>query len=108
METLVETLTLLKNARELISNEENWTYGSYSRSIDGGTAIPSSTDAVCWCSIGALRKFGAWDSVNDAMFELMVAMPEDYRQSVATFNDSHTHAEVLALFDKAIANMSLK
>lgn len=104
----MKTLTLLKKARKLISKEENWTYGSLARSIDGGSAIPNSTDAVCWCSVGALRKFVELDFIHDAVDELILAMPESDRQSATNFNDSHTHVEVLALFDKAIANMSLK
>lgn len=104
----MKTLTLLKKARKVISKEENWTRGELARNFNGGAAVPNSTDAVCWCSMGAMRKFVELDFITPALDELILAMPIGYRQSVVTFEDSHTHAEVLALFDKAIENLSSK
>lgn len=104
----MKTLTLLKKARHLISKEENWTKFAFAKDANGVETASKGNDAICWCSIGAMRKFVGLDFCTDALGELMLAMPEDCRQSVGAFNDSHTHAEVLALFDKAIENTSLK
>lgn len=95
----MNTLDALKKARELIKDPSNWTQRASARNSAGESRSPSSSSACCWCASGALEKvcnkffIGPWDALS--RFTKM--------QTVITFNDSHTHAEVLALFDKAIA-----
>ena len=60
--------------------------------------------------MGAMRKFGGWGNdqvlhaqaaLHDAALDLGVA-------GIAVFNDTHTHAEVLGLFDKAVTALERK
>lgn len=98
-------------ARALIDSPEKWTTGALARNVEGQ---PSSfSEATCFCSIGALRKIRsdtARDNI-DGMFSLFqeavdvlteVLYDRGLPRDIAFFNDSHTHAEVLALFDEAI------
>ena len=91
----------LRAARALISNPDNWTQGKFARDWTGKETTPSATDAFCWCAVGALEKVGS----NAEPFKaLRWSLPTGCR-SISSFNDSHHHAEVLALFDKAIAEL---
>ena len=60
---------------------------------------------MCWCASGAINKAagtdpGSYVLVHGALDELEYVMGNC---GLATFNDGHTHADVLELFDRAIA-----
>ena len=105
---------ILVAARKLIEKEENWTKGGYARNSKGLlVADCTGPEAVCWCALGALRnvtKTGPLDySVGaGARFEAIVKLLEliPRYDGLAEWQDEpeRTHAEVLALFDKAISN----
>lgn len=103
-------LDVLVAARELISVPERWTRGSYARDIDGRQRGAKSDYATCWCASGAIERvagdatfFGLQDKAWKALASLSGG-------SVATFNDDQrtTHADVLELFDRAIADERAK
>lgn len=89
-------------ARAKIADPANWTQHDYARRKCGYAVNPTSTYAECWCAIGALAAV-IGDTVRAEKsvpyFELRDAMGLD----IDDFNDTHTHAEVLAKFDEAIA-----
>lgn len=92
---------ILIAARQKITPPQCWTQGAASRDATGKQAMIGDV-AVSWCLIGAVREVsysGELDSADDAI----AMMREAAQGSVADFNDTHTHQEVLALFDKAIA-----
>jgi len=89
--------TLIK-ARELISKPENWTQRAAARTASGHRTSALSTNAVCYCAMGALLKISPLYQGSRHIDMLAKAMDD----SVAYYNDTHTHAEVLAMFDKAI------
>lgn len=93
---------LLVKGRELISDEKRWTKGAFARDGNGHSLNPWNITAVCFCSIGALqRTHSKTDSTfHGAMAALDKAMSED---GVIYFNDTQTHSEVLAAWDRAIA-----
>jgi hypothetical protein len=94
-------LDKLRAARALISDPAKWTQGTIARDWTGKQTTADSIDAFCWCAIGALEKVAS----NAEPFKLLKwSMPSGYR-SIVSFNDSHTHDEVLALFDKTIAKL---
>lgn len=101
------TLEVLQAAREKIEDPDNWTQGEYA--VDGGEMRcgPTSFRAYAYCSIGALCAVTGRGAVRAmshpsyAALERFALMP--HGASLPDFNDSHTHAEVLAMFDKAIA-----
>ncbi|MCQ8277956.1 hypothetical protein NFI95_05790 [Acetobacteraceae bacterium KSS8] len=93
--------TLIK-ARDLIAVPERWTQRSYARTAAGATIGPKELPAVCWCSSGAiLRTENSWPRRFAAEEVLGAAMGD----SIVFFNDTHTHAEVIAAFDRAIASI---
>lgn len=107
----MNTLEVLIAARKVIEKPENWTQGTMVRDIYGEAIFIHSSRAVCFCAMGALHKVigdtsDEWlNVVDDAAATLASAARVD---TVAGFNDIHTHAEVLALFDKAIETEKAK
>lgn len=104
----MDKLTILKGTRELLSVESRWTQKLYARRADGSGASVTSPFASCWCLVGAADKValdlkgyvGLLDDVLDSLrAEIGVG------ESLTRFNDSHSHAEVLALLDRAIAKV---
>ena len=94
------TLKMLKAAREMISGRHRWIRGAVAMSIANQHVLPWEPDAVCWCSLGALQKTGAKSKLYCRSFALLA---EQMDMNVAGYNDTHTHAEVMAAFDRAIA-----
>ncbi len=95
-------LETLKAARKLITPKKNWTRGSIAR--NGATGRPvkvGSSLATCWCMEGAIRKVNPYCAFNLLVRE--TGMPTPF-----IFNDQHTHPEVLAAFDEAIAKLEVK
>jgi len=93
-----EIKQVLIKARNLISKPENWTQRAVARTPEGHRTSALSTNAVCYCAMGALIKIYPLYQGSRHIGVLAKAMGAD----VAYYNDNHTHAEVLAMFDKAI------
>lgn len=104
---------VLEHARFLITHPEHWTQGAYARDKNGLWVFSWAPEAHCLCSLGALR--AAAGHLSDAfvadfeVYEEAALLQEAAKQlgyggptDTAHFNDNHTHAEVLAMFDKAI------
>ena len=101
---------LLKSPRALIEKPENWVKGTYSCHVEG---------RPCYCMLGALDQ--AVDNNQDddlyvgsplhqtAHNALLDALVDSYTDvgTVPDFNDAPTttHADVLKVYDLAIANM---
>lgn len=97
----MNTHEILKAARAKIERPECWTQDVFARDRSGDCVHVLSPNAVCWCSVGACKAvvvadFNYFCAALDALADAM-GTPE-----VADFNDTHTHAEVLGAFDKAI------
>lgn len=84
-------LDILIEGRALIDTPDKWTQGSY---FEGDKR----------CSDGALRK-ACWGATNtfNVYYLAYIRLAHAMGSSVCGFNDTHTHAEVLAAFDQAIA-----
>ena len=93
-------LAALKAARGLIADPARWTKGVSARNANGVAVPPISTDACRWCTVGALDRVRANDATRVA---LSLALPT-YHHSLIMYNDitTRTHADILALFDRAI------
>lgn len=87
---------VLKAGRTLISSPLSWTQGAFARDKFGKEVDPDRLTACCWDSNGALAIAGP--PYKRARLLLSMQM----QPGIATFNDSHTHEEVLAAWDKAI------
>lgn len=106
----MRTLVVLKAARATIEDPVHWVKGRFSRMVN---------DRVCYCAVGAVAEtLGNVDGgsvtlsleLTKVLETLAQALPPSTaRPSTApvhrltAFNDSSTHAQVLALFDRAIA-----
>lgn len=96
--TVTDTLTRLRALRELLSAPERWTQGVFSRDAKNRYVFFNSSRACKWDLWGGWEKLGGF--VQDPA--LIQALGTD---AVSTFNDTHTHAEVIALIDGAIGRM---
>ena len=95
----------LTRVRKRIEKPENWTQGAAARIWPKGSPVSvSSPRAKCWCLAGAtFREASAYplDAASEAENKLYRMAEFD----VAFWNDTHTHAEVLALLDEAIEEL---
>ena len=93
------TKEALIKARKLIEKPENWTKGEPARNTEGIRVNPTSEEAVCWCSLGAL--VAVEDGLSVFTYDALAPYMKDY---IPAFNDSvnTTHADILEAFDKAI------
>lgn len=100
---------VLRKARALIEKPENWTQGVEARNVHGEDVSVLSHEACRWSLIGAVRYVVCSGDSYDS--ELSRAARQALRKAggmallsdAYDFNDTHTHAEVLSLFDRAIA-----
>jgi hypothetical protein len=106
-------IQILRNARALIAR--GWCIGNQGLNCDGNYVEPWDTDAVRWCALGALNaQHGSYRFMrgqDDAMKALVMALPPQYRPDqfgIADYNNSHTQADVLALYDRAIVRLASK
>lgn len=114
MTTRVKTpLEILIEARELISVPERWTQGDYARDREGkGLIDHPSIKPVCYCTLGACTAIeelhniheGGLDPSRAIMSILLKALDNlvEKPTTIDDYNDTHTHEEILTLFDKAI------
>jgi hypothetical protein len=99
MKTVLETL---EAARKLITPEDAWIQGKMACDAAGNICSDVSPQAVQFCSMGAIEN-AAGDSSSAFRETLYAVMDKACGMRYEAFNDTHTHAEVLAAFDVAIA-----
>ena len=95
----------LRAAKARIATPDKWTQGDYSAEVHG---------IQCFCALGALgEEDEEFLECPDAVMFLREALPAEWLAKskygtmengspIAEFNDSHTHADVMSLFDRAI------
>jgi hypothetical protein len=98
-------LETLRAARQLITDPAKWTQGDYARDADGIDVAPEDEDAVCFCSYGAIASICGLNEDLPPFRHLHNVCGRMFKMSVIDLNDTHSHAEVLALFDAAIAEL---
>ena len=99
---MTQVTQILQAARNLISKRENWTQDYFARAADGSGVYSQSDNAVCWCSLGALNRVSPPDEGSQAGKQAKVFLREAMGGPIASFNDTHTHEEVIAAWDEAI------
>lgn len=97
------TKQTLEAARALIADKAHWTQGSVSMDMLDRVRHPRHPAACRWCATGAVVKAAAgsnyvFERCLGALHMSLVGF-----QSIESFNDTHTHDEVLQLFDAAIS-----
>lgn len=102
-----DVTALLKAARKQIERPESWTQGHYARDASARKVHALDPTATRWCASGALavvnNGFGAVELDALEMLGRVLENGVYGNRTVADYNDSCTHEEVLALFDDAIA-----
>jgi len=91
----------LRQAKSLINTPEKWTKGWYWKGSDGDDISRlevAKHSAAKMCSLGAL-----YVADGPAEGHAISILESVTGHLIAAFNDSHTHAEVMAKFDEAIA-----
>jgi len=104
---LLEDLTA---AKALIENPENWIQDELSQDSEGRKVAVTDTNATCFCSMGAFVHYlhGKPQAherdlpVVAALDEASVKVSGDADMNIVTFNDTHSHAEVMAVWNNAI------
>lgn len=96
----------LRAAKALIDTPEKWTKGCNARAFDGASLDPRDVLASCFCSFGAMVHVeDNSDNRREADHALFMAVGEIAPfPGYISFNDADTttHADVMALFDRAI------
>ncbi len=94
----------LQAVRDLLADPERWTQGALARDAHGLSTLGITSESTCFCLMGALYKLHPYGG--DAFFNLEQHLAHspalDGDSSYAHYNDTHTHAEVLALLDERI------
>jgi head-tail adaptor len=91
---------ILRVARARIADPKNWTTGTYARDAAGKPVKAWDREATCWCAIGAVHSIS---SSIGAEILLIRAAHDVARKRIVEVNDAGIHADVLTVFDAAIA-----
>ena len=108
-----ETADVLRRAKALIATPETWCRGATARDAKGrpiaivwsrrmGIVANMPPEAVAFCAGGAVLavcESPLWTRAYSALRRAQ----ERVTDTVGQYNDAHTHAEVLAWMDRAIA-----
>lgn len=98
-----KALKILTYAQELIRDPAHWTQFMAARDESGQFCHPASADAMCWCAFGALRRHAHAESMDflHARNAVDRAAVEARTDGYVTLNDTRSHADVMAMFDRA-------
>lgn len=108
------TLTVLEQARELIADEQHWCQGADARDSRGRIVDIGVPRAQAWCALGAIghicvaRNLGGGFQLTALIAvaeEAGIYLEDPVYRTVPAYNDTHTHGEVLELFDRTIARL---
>ena len=104
----MEPIETLKAARELISDPARHTTGALARNAAGHICDPNSSNAVRFCALGAIRRAAKAERLpicpgTSELLQAAKEMNHFWSPGVVEINDFGTHADVLTMFDRAIA-----
>ena len=83
-------------AYELLSDESKWTKCGIARDMYGNVCPARSTEAICWCAVGAVEK--CYDDKEYSINIGRLYMESD--GNIGRWNDSTTFEEVKAMLTK--------
>jgi len=91
----------LQAVRDLLADPKRWTQEYCGRTAEGTPITVPSPKAVCFCIMGAIFQTKGTEYANE-LEDHLNASPLLDGVSYVHFNDTHTHAEVLALLDERL------
>jgi len=112
-----QELAILKSARDIIAQEENWCQGFYCRKANGDyISLCLWKSANQFCPYGALYVASTEDGTRKMNTEIVekaarfltehIPRPRKTTfHSLTEYNDEHTHDEMLTVFDLAIKSL---
>lgn len=105
IENQIKVVATLKSGKAKIADPKNWTTDEYARDKNGRDVSCTSAEATCFCSVGALANVMNVHSEHEnrvqweCIKQLNACSDGD---TIYDYNDSHTHAEVMEVWDRAI------
>jgi hypothetical protein len=105
----MKTSEILRAAKALIEDPDHWVQGTYARPYREADPVNNhlmgnDPRATCWCSMGALQKALDGFSIDESWLKYEKTLNKITEPvSMLTYNDTHTHAEVMKVWDRAIA-----
>lgn len=100
-------LTVLREARELISDPKRWTQQVYAKDGLDQPRLGYDSRAVCWCADGALQRVCPNELAEpraEARNQLERAALNSFSKGYVWVNDTLGHSDILKCFDAAIAS----
>ena len=102
---------ILVMAKAKIKDPKCWTTTITARDSHGDPVMSQSSEAVRWCVLGALMAVTHRGDRDRLMAEMALEnaiknLSGHYSRNIAKFNDEHTHAEIMELFDTAIEELA--
>lgn len=91
----MKTSDTFLNAADLLAEKSRWCKGRMAKDQDGFSVTPSSTRAIQFCAVGAVRHISRKNTLNDLELKYL---KEQHRDPVG-FNDSNSteHSDVVNL-----------
>lgn len=103
-----KSLELLCATREFLSDKSRWAQGQFAKDEWGHAVGILSSEAKCWCLIGALMKCQDERGIPDDDYRYAVVLlgREAFDRlgtfSIPSFNDNSRYEDVIELLDHAI------
>jgi hypothetical protein len=99
-------LDKIKEARKIIEDPSRWTKGTLARDATGAITRVFADDAASFCAVGAIARTGVSCQLQvDIGREFFPHIQRRGYCKISGFNDSHSHEEVLELFDEVIRRL---
>ncbi len=95
-----EIKKILVAARAKIADPKHWTQNQYARDANGCMVQPEADNACQWCAAGAIIS-AVWDGKTD-LYDARKILEHYANSRLTIYNDTHSHEDVLALFDRAL------
>jgi len=94
----------LRQIRDLLADPKRWTQEYCGRTASGDPITVPSPEATCFCLMGAIFQTQGCETGRtvNKLEDHLNESPLLEGVSYVRFNDTHTHAEVLALLDERI------
>lgn len=100
----MKTSELLIQAKAVIADPAKWAQNTYAKNSQGVRVGADNPDAICFCSVGALQKISpkCYGAYALEVWQAMELLDDGCSEDILAYNDTHTHAEVMDVWDKAI------
>lgn len=86
---------------EFLSDKSKWTKEYYARDADGSFVEANTEAAVCFCVLGAVKVLYPGKNIQWKVQEKIMAALPNTHSSIASWNDSTTHSNLLKILKKA-------